>query len=223
MSKSSIRIAPSVLSADFGHLADQVKLADEGGADLIHLDIMDGHFVPNITVGPMIVSTIRGLTEVPLDVHLMIEKPESYIQDFIDAGAGTICVHLEACNHLHRTLAMIRDQGVVTGIALNPATPIIGLVNVLDDVDFVTVMSVNPGFGGQQFIPQSLEKIHVLRKSILDRKAQVDIEVDGGITTSNVLDVVKAGANIIVAGSFVFDSPDIPDAVRKLRAVAAME
>lgn len=215
----SIRIAPSMLSADFGHLADQIALAEEGGADLLHLDIMDGHFVPNITVGPIIVAAINKLTDLPLDVHLMIENPDAYIDAFIDAGADMISIHSEACRHLHRTLVAIRDRGVAAGVALNPSTPVMNLVNVLGEIDFALVMSVNPGFGGQAFIPQSIEKIQVVRDTIGQRRLDVEIEVDGGITTDNVRDVVEAGADIIVAGSFVFKADDVPGAVRRLRGV----
>lgn len=223
MAAHEIRIAPSVLSADFGHLADQVALAEEGGADLIHLDIMDGHFVPNITVGPMIVATIDELTDLPLDVHLMIETPEIYIDDFIEAGADMISVHEEACRHLHRTLVSIRKKGARAGVALNPSTPVISLINVLGAIDFALVMSVDPGFGGQTFIPQALEKIRLLRGTIAERRLNVEIEVDGGITAENVREVVAAGAEIVVAGSHVFKAPDIGAAVRELRAAAGAQ
>jgi len=216
---SGIRIAPSVLSADFGHLADQIALAEEGGADLLHVDVMDGHFVPNITVGPMIVEAVNRITRLPLDVHLMIDSPESYVDDFIEAGADMISIHAEACRHLHRTLVAVREKGVAAGVALNPSTPVMNLVNVLEEIDFALVMSVNPGFGGQTFIPQSVEKIREVRAMIAERDANVEIEVDGGVTTANVRDIVGAGADIVVAGSFVFKADDVPGAVRGLREV----
>ena len=219
MTGTRVRIAPSILSADFGHLADEIALAEEGGADLLHLDIMDGHFVPNITVGPMIVETINRLTDLPLDVHLMIDRPDSYVDEFVRAGADMISIHAEACRHLHRTLVAIRDKGVAAGVALNPSTPVMNLVNVLDEIDFALVMSVNPGFGGQTFIPQALEKIRIVRKTIEERQVKVDIEVDGGVTADNVRDVVDAGADIVVAGSFVFAADDVVGAVRELRGL----
>ncbi len=219
MTGSGIRIAPSVLSADFGHLADQIALAEEGGADLLHLDVMDGHFVPNITVGPMIVEAVDRITRLPLDVHLMIDNPESYVNAFIEAGADMISIHAEACRHLHRTLVAVREKGVAAGVALNPSTPVMNLVNVLEEIDFALVMSVNPGFGGQAFIPQSVEKIREVREMIVERDVNVEIEVDGGVTTANVRDIVGAGADIVVAGSFVFKADDVPGAVRSLREV----
>jgi len=178
---------------------------------------MDGHFVPNITVGPMIVEAVDRITSLPLDVHLMIDNPEAYIDDFIDAGADMLSIHAEACRHLHRTLVAIRDKGVVAGVALNPSTPVLNLINVLDEIDFALVMSVNPGFGGQAFIPQSVGKIGEVREMIAERGVNVEIEVDGGVTTANVRDVVGAGADIVVAGSFVFKAEDVAGAVRSLR------
>ncbi|RJQ54203.1 MAG: ribulose-phosphate 3-epimerase [Actinobacteria bacterium] len=221
MDPSSVRIAPSILSADFGHLADQLALAEAGGADLIHVDVMDGCFVPNITIGPMIVEAVDGLTSLPLDVHLMVQDPERYIDDFVGAGADMLCLHVEATRHLHKALVEIRDRGVAAGVALNPATPLVSVTDVLEEVDFVTVMSVNPGFGGQQFIAQSVEKIRALAGTIRERDVKVEVEVDGGVTDENAADVIAAGARILVAGSFVFKAPDVPEAIQRLRAVAA--
>ncbi len=221
MDQRQIRIAPSILSADFGHLADELGRAKEGGADLIHVDVMDGCFVPNITIGPLIVEAVNRHTELPLDVHLMIEDPERYLDDFMKAGADMLCVHVEACRHLHKALVSIRDQGVAAGVALNPSTPIDAVADVLEEIDFITVMSVNPGFGGQQFIPQSTEKIRRLREMLDERAPGVEIEIDGGVTTENVRQVTEAGAQIVVAGSFVFKAADVPEAIRSLRTVAS--
>ncbi|MDI6891489.1 MAG: ribulose-phosphate 3-epimerase [Actinomycetota bacterium] len=212
------KIAPSILSADFTALCEQVKKAEKAGADYIHVDVMDGHFVPNITVGPLVVSAVKRCTKLPLDVHLMIANPEFYIEDFIGAGANLLSVHLEACTHLHRVIQRIKSyDGVKVGVALNPATALTNLANVLDEIDFALVMTVNPGFGGQEFIPQSLKKICLLRDMIKERNLSVEIEVDGGICPENALDVVKAGADILVAGSAVFNHFDIAEAIRGLR------
>ncbi len=220
--RKGTKIAPSILSADFTALCEQVKKVEDAGADYIHIDVMDGHFVPNITVGPLVVSAVKRCTKLPLDVHLMIENPEFYIEDFIEAGANLISVHLEACTHLHRVIQRITSyNGIKVGVALNPATTLTNLINVLDEVDFVLVMSVNPGFGGQEFIPQSLEKIRLLRNMIKERNLSVEIEVDGGICSENALDVVKAGADILVAGSAVFNHFDIAEAIRNLKRVTS--
>lgn len=220
--RKGTKIAPSILSADFTALCEQVKKVEDAGADYIHIDVMDGHFVPNITVGPLVVSAVKRCTKLPLDVHLMIENPEFYIEDFIEAGANLISVHLEACTHLHRVIQRIKSyNGIKVGVALSPATTLTNLINVLDEVDFVLVMSVNPGFGGQEFIPQSLEKIRLLRNMIKERNLSVEIEVDGGICSENALDVVKAGADILVAGSAVFNHFDIAEAIRNLKRVTS--
>lgn len=215
-----IELAPSILSADFAHLAEDVRLAGEGGATVLHVDVMDGHFVPNITIGPPVVKALRKATDLPLDVHLMIENPDLYIPAFVDAGADWISVHQEATVHLHRTLELIRSRGAKPGVALNPATPVDMLGDVLDMVDFVLVMSVNPGFGGQKFIRHSLEKI---KKLVVMRNANgVDyrIEVDGGIALDTVGDVVRAGAEILVAGNAVFGKGDARENARQLLKAA---
>jgi ribulose-phosphate 3-epimerase len=197
-------IAPSILSADFGRLADEVRAIDAAGADYIHVDVMDGHFVPNLTIGPPVVRAIRAVTKLPLDVHLMIETPERWVDEYADAGADVITVHSEAAIHLHRVIQAIRARKKKVGVALNPATPIDHLAYVLDLIDMVLVMSVNPGFGGQSFIPQVLPKIRALRAQADERGLELDIEVDGGIKVDNVDEVARAGANVIVSGSGIF-------------------
>jgi ribulose-phosphate 3-epimerase len=221
MKTSQVAIAPSILSADFARLAEQIRLVEEGGADLLHVDVMDGHFVPNLTIGPPVVQSIRKATKLPLDAHLMIEEPDRYIDEFAAAGVNMMSVHVEAVPHLHRTVTAIRDLGVSPGVVLNPATPVGHLEEILPYADFVLVMSVNPGFGGQKFIGSSLDKIRRLRAMILDRGLNVRIEIDGGIGPDNVGEVVQAGAEIIVAGTAVFGGPDPADAVRRLRQAAA--
>lgn len=211
-----IQIAPSILSADFAALGAQVRTVEEAGAHLLHLDVMDGHFVPNITLGPPVVASIRKITRLPLDVHLMIENPDAYIEDFADAGADWISVHAEACAHLDRTLNRIRSRGLSTGVVLNPATSLSVLENVLSLVDFVLIMSVNPGFGAQQFIPYSLRKIEDLRKMIDRKGLSVKIEVDGGVSLDNLCALVRSGAEVLVAGSRIFGSPDPGAAVRQM-------
>ncbi len=203
-----IELAPSILSADFARLGEQAQAAVEGGATLLHVDVMDGHFVPNITIGPPVVASLRKATEVPLDAHLMIESPDQYVAAFVDAGADWISVHQEACIHLHRSLELIRSKGAQVGVVLNPATPVQTLGEVLDLVDFVLVMSVNPGFGVQKFIPASLDKIRKLATMRSARGAGFRIEVDGGIAGDTVADVVRAGAEILVAGNAVFGKGD---------------
>jgi ribulose-phosphate 3-epimerase len=202
------RIAPSILSADFARLAEETSAVAAAGADLLHVDVMDGHFVPNLTLGPPIVACLDRVTDLPLDVHLMIERPERFIEAFRKAGADWISVHAEACPHLHRAVQQIRETGARAGVALNPATPLAHLDLVLPDLDFVLVMTVNPGFGGQKFIPGCLDKIRALRERIGREGLSVDIEVDGGIKVDNIADVARAGANVFVAGSAVFESPD---------------
>ncbi len=215
------KIAPSILSADFARLGEQVKLVEQGGAELIHIDVMDGHFVPNITIGPLIVRALRPVTELPLDVHLMIENPDQYISAFADAGADYLTVHVEACTHLHRTLQAIREQGMKAGVALNPHTPLSMIEEILADVDLVLVMSVNPGFGGQSFITSSLEKLRRLQVMLQQQGlGHVDVEVDGGVKLNNVREVAEAGAELLVSGSGIFSAPDIPERVRQMKRAA---
>lgn len=212
-----IKIAPSILSADFSRLEEQIKLVEEGGADFIHLDVMDGHFVPNITFGAPVIKMLRKVTKVPFDVHLMIEKPDQYIKDFVDAGADIITVHQEACTHLHRTIQYIKSFGVKAGVALNPSTSIESIRYILDEIDMVLIMTVNPGFGGQYFISQMKDKIIDLRKMIKERNLNIDIQVDGGIKLDNVKEVESYGANIFVAGSAIFNSEDIVNTTKKFK------
>ncbi len=215
-----IELAPSILSADFARLGEQVQAAAAGGATLLHVDVMDGHFVPNITIGPPVVKSLRKVTELPLDVHLMIENADQYIPAFADAGADWISVHQEACVHLHRTLELIRARGCRVGVVLNPATPVAALSEVLDLVDFVLVMSVNPGFGGQKFISGSLTKIASLTALRAERNLTYRIEVDGGIALDTVAGVVRAGAELLVAGNAVFGSGDPRTNAQKLLKAA---
>jgi len=216
-----IELAPSILSADFAHLAEAVGRATEGGASVIHVDVMDGHFVPNITIGPPVVKSLRKVTELPLDCHLMIENPDRYIPDFAEAGADWISVHQEACRHLNRTLHLIRSHGAQAGVVINPATPVETLSEVLDIVDYVLVMSVNPGFGGQKFIPGAVHKIRKLADLRAERGLNYRIEVDGGIALDTVAQVVRAGAEILVAGNAVFGAGDPTNNARKLLKAAA--
>lgn len=213
-----VKLAPSILSADFARLGEQIHAAEAAGADWIHVDVMDGHFVPNITIGPLIVRAIRPLTSLPLDVHLMIEQPERYIPVFAEAGADHIIVHVETCPHLHRTIQQIKGLGVKAGVTLNPATPVSALEEILPDVDQVLVMSVNPGFGGQSFIPGSARKIAQLRQYFTRIGSAADISVDGGINPQTVRLAVEAGASAVVAGSAVFNSrAAIAENIRALR------
>lgn len=214
-----LNIAPSILSADFSKLGAEIADVERGGADWIHVDVMDGHFVPNITIGPLVVEAIRPHTALPLDVHLMIENPDAYIPAFAKAGADLISVHVEACRHLHRTLHFIKEQKVKAGVVLNPATPLSSIEHVLDEsLDLVLIMTVNPGFGGQQFIPAMLPKIAKLRQMLDERGlTKVDIEVDGGINAETARQVLSAGANVLVAGSAVFNRSDRAEAIRQIR------
>jgi ribulose-phosphate 3-epimerase len=210
-------IAPSILSADFARLGEEVMAVEQAGADYIHVDVMDGHFVPNITIGPLVVEGVKKATGLPLDVHLMIENPDQYIEAFAKAGANIITVHEEAVNHLHRSIQLIRGVGCKTAVSLNPATPVEAIEYVLEDLDMVLIMTVNPGFGGQKFISGMLPKIKRLRKMIIEKGLKTDIEVDGGVNSSTIGEVSGAGANIFVAGSAVFNKPDYAEAIRVLR------
>lgn len=212
-----IKIAPSILSADFARLLQDVKKVEEAGCEYLHIDVMDGHFVPNITLGPNIVKSLRKEVNMVFDAHLMIENPDMYIEDFAKAGCDIIVVHQEACKHLHRTIQNIKSHGIKAGVALNPATPIETIKHVLKDIDMVLIMTVNPGFGGQSFIDGMIEKIKELKDILKDQNLNVDIQVDGGIKPSNVADVVNAGANIIVAGSAIFNSSNIKETVIEFR------
>ena len=216
----TIWVAPSILSADFAALGRDISAVERGGADLIHIDVMDGHFVPNITIGPPVVRAIKRIATRPLDVHLMIEDPDRYIDDFVQAGASMISVHVEVLPHLHRTIAYIKKLGVKAGAVINPSTPITMLEDIASDLDFVLVMSVNPGFGGQSFIPHSLDKVRRLKALLASTGSSAHIEIDGGIDRSNVADVVAAGANILVAGNAIFGGADAEAATRTLRAAA---
>lgn len=198
------RFAPSILSADFGRLADEVRAVEDAGADWIHVDVMDGRFVPNITLGPPIVKAVRAATQLPVDVHLMIVEPERYVDDFIDAGADWVSVHVEASPHLHRTLQRIRARGAKAGVVLNPHTPEESIRYVLEEVDLILLMSVNPGFGGQSFLPLTLPKLRALRDALDERKLEAVLQVDGGVTAATARDVFEAGADVLVAGSSVF-------------------
>ena len=212
-----IKIAPSILSADFARLGDDVAAVDRAGADYIHVDVMDGHFVPNITIGPLVVDALRRVTAKPLDVHLMIENPDRYIAEFARAGADIITVHQEAVPHLHRTVQLIKSLGKKAGVSLNPATPVESLDVILDDLDLVLVMSVNPGFGGQSFIPSALAKIRALRQKITARGLATELEVDGGVKLDNIGEIVAAGADVLVAGSAVFSTADYAATISALR------
>ncbi len=213
------RIAPSILSADFTKLGEEIKAVEDAGADWIHVDVMDGHFVPNITMGPIIVEAARQATSLPLDIHLMIENPDRFISDFISAGADLISVQAETCTHLNRTVQLIKESGARAGVVLNPATPIQAIQWVLEDIDFVLIMSVNPGFGGQQFISNSLEKIRDLKKFIQSSGLSVLIQVDGGVNNGTIKDVSLAGADVFVAGSAVFGSNDYKETIRTFRSL----
>ena len=217
-----LQIAPSLLSADFAALGKAVAAAERGGADLIHVDIMDGHFVPNLTMGPPVVKSLRRVSHLPLDVHLMIEQPDRYVEAFVEAGAASLTVHVEAVVHLHRTVQFIKSFGVRAGVALNPATPVVTLEQIAGDVDYVLVMTVNPGFGGQTFIPRSESKVRAVRELLTAEGSAAPIEVDGGIDVRTAPGIVAAGADILVAGNAIFGSADPERAIRELRAAAAV-
>ncbi len=211
------KIAPSILSADFSRLADEVRAVEKAGADVIHVDVMDGHFVPNITIGPLVVQGLKKLTSLPLDVHLMIENPERYIDDFVQAGGDWITVHAEVCPHLKAVIKKVRQWNARPGIVLKPATPLKTLFPVLDGIDLVLIMSVNPGFGGQSFIPSTLKKIERLRKIVDQNGYPLEIEVDGGVKVENIREVSMAGADIFVVGTGIFKTENYEETIRKLR------
>jgi ribulose-phosphate 3-epimerase len=210
-------IAPSILSADFSKLANEIERVESGGADFIHVDVMDGHFVPNITIGPVVIGSLKGKTNKPMDVHLMIENPDFYINDFINAGSDIITVQAEACTHLHRTIQLINERNIKSGVAINPATPLCSIEEILSDVYLVLIMSVNPGFGGQKFIPFCIDKIERLKDMIISRKLATLIEVDGGVKMDNIKKIADAGADILVAGSAIFGTDDPAKTTRAMK------
>ncbi|WP_010282533.1 ribulose-phosphate 3-epimerase [Bacillus timonensis] len=214
-----IKIAPSILSADFAKLGEEIKDVENGGADYIHVDVMDGHFVPNITIGPLIVDAIRPITKLPLDVHLMIDNPDQYIPAFAKAGADFLTVHVEACPHLHRTIQLIKAHGVKAGVVLNPATPVDTIKHIIEDIDLVLLMTVNPGFGGQKFIHSVLPKIEEVAGMVNEKNLNVEIEVDGGVNEETARLCVRAGANVLVAGSAIYNQEDRKAAIEKIRSV----
>ncbi len=212
-----VKIAPSILSADFSKLGEEIKDVERGGADYIHVDVMDGHFVPNITIGPLIVDAIRPVTKLPLDVHLMIENPDAYIEAFVNAGADYITVHVEACRHLHRTVHYIKSLGVKAGVVLNPATPVSAIDHIIEDIDMVLLMSVNPGFGGQKFIPSVLSKISAVKEMAESKGLNIEIEVDGGVNEETAKQCMEAGATVLVAGSAIYNQTDRAKAIAALK------
>lgn len=216
-----LKIAPSLLAADFSRLGDEVRRAEEAGADMLHFDVMDGHFVPNITFGPLVVKALRNKTSLPFDVHLMIQNPDNYIERFTQAGSDIITVHAEACPHLQRTVRYIKKKGVKVGVSLSPDTPFHAVEHILDDLDMILIMTVNPGFGGQEFLPAVLPKIRRARQVIGERGLNVDLEVDGGINVETAPLVVEAGANVLVAGTAIFGQPDYKRVIQEMRKAAA--
>lgn len=214
-----IKIAPSILSADFSKLGEEIKAVEAAGADYIHVDVMDGHFVPNITIGPLVVQSIRPVTKLPLDVHLMIENPDQYIEEFAKAGADIITVHVEATRHLHRTIQLIKKQGVKAGVVINPATPVDSIKHIINDIDLVLLMTVNPGFGGQSFIEGVVPKIREVADLVKTHGLDVEIEVDGGVNPETAPLCIEAGANVLVAGSAIYGKKDLKDAIRSIRGV----
>ncbi|CAH2713305.1 MULTISPECIES: ribulose-phosphate 3-epimerase [Neobacillus] len=212
-----VKIAPSILSADFSKLGEEILAVEKAGADYIHIDVMDGHFVPNITIGPLIVEAIRPITKLPLDVHLMIENPDQYIEAFAKAGADYITVHVEACRHLHRTIQNIKSFGIKAGVVLNPATPVESIQHIVGDIDMVLLMSVNPGFGGQKFIPEVLPKIRKVKEMAEEKGLALEIEIDGGVNQETANLCIEAGANVLVAGSAIYNQPDYAKAISLLR------
>ncbi len=211
------KISPSLLSANFSNIEKDIKMLEEGGAHLLHIDVMDGHFVPNITMGPFIISAIKKVSTIPLDVHLMIENPGDYVDDFIDAGADYLTVHVEACPHLHRVLQKIKARGIKAGVSLNPHTPLSAIEEVLPDLDLILIMSVNPGFGGQSFIPNTLDKLQRLQKMLKEKNAEhIEIEVDGGIKLDNIKEVSDAGCDIFVSGSGIFGAENPPEMIQEM-------
>jgi ribulose-phosphate 3-epimerase len=219
---NNVSIAPSLLSADFSRLCEEIAKVDMGGADMIHLDIMDGHFVPNITFGPPVVAKLRSCTDLPFDAHLMIENPDRFIEPFIDVGVNMISVHLEAPGHLQRTLALIRDKGAKAGVVLNPATSIEGLRYILDDLDYILIMSVNPGFGGQVFIPSTIGKLQDLSNMLYEAGKPIPIQLDGGVGPDNMAEVTSAGARILVAGSAIFGNPPYGEVIKRMKEAAVV-
>ena len=215
--KQMVRIAPSILSADFSKLGEEVAAIEAAGADWVHIDVMDGHFVPNLTFGAPVVSCLRKVTKMPFDVHLMVEAPQNYIADFAKAGADILTVHLETAPHLHRVIQAIKEAGLKAAVSLNPSTPLCLLEEILPELDMVLLMSVNPGFGGQAFIPSSLEKVRKLRQMLDEKGLQTDIQVDGGVTPDNAAQLIAAGATVLVAGSAVYKAPDMANAIHSLR------
>jgi ribulose-phosphate 3-epimerase len=212
-----VKIAPSILSADFSKLGEEILAVERGGADYIHIDVMDGHFVPNITIGPLIVDAIRPITKLPLDVHLMIENPDQYIEAFAKAGADYITVHVEASRHLHRTIQNIKSYGVKAGVVLNPATPVESIQHIIGDIDMVLLMSVNPGFGGQKFIPEVLPKIRKVKEMADQKGLDIEIEIDGGVNSETAKLCMEAGANVLVAGSAIYNEEDYAKAISLIR------
>jgi ribulose-phosphate 3-epimerase len=213
-----VKIAPSILAADFARLAEEIQQVEAAGADLLHVDVMDGHFVPNMTIGPPVIKAINTVTRLPLDVHLMVEEPDALLPAFIEAGSANLTVHVEACRHLHRTIQIIKDAQLRASVVLNPATPLCMVHEILPELHMVLLMSVNPGFGGQSFIPSTLDKIRTLKQEITARHLQVAIEVDGGIKPTNARMIREAGADILVAGTAIFGQPNYAQAIRALRA-----